>query len=143
MYLNSGFWQVNLCCQLIANMDIWVVSHLENLLKFLKLLSCECCPDSPFPFPLNCAKKERYIEFHRKWPQNHNKIQRYRNFCKLLCSWDGISNTFQRCTYIRCLSPNSTLNVHSSFQEENQQCPHAVLIPLIHCLSTAAEMHIF
>lgn len=51
--LNSGFWEVYLCCQLIANMDIWVVSHLENLLQFLELLSCERCPDSPFPFPLN------------------------------------------------------------------------------------------
>lgn len=113
MYLNSGFWEVYLCCQLVSNMDVRVVSHLENLLQFLKLLSCERCPDSPFPFPLNCANKERRIAFYRKRTQGHKKIQRSRNFCKLLCSRDGThSSTFQRCTYHRWLPPDPAVNAN-------------------------------
>lgn len=145
MYLNSGFWEVYLCCQLIANMDIWVVSHLENLLQFLELLSCECCPDSPFSFPFNCENKERCIAFYRKRPLGRKKIQRSINSCKLLCSWDGPPTPSRELfTVGDSLLTQQWMWMNSfTIQGLSQKCPFKVLIPLMHCMSRHTKPDVF
>lgn len=52
MYLHPGLWEVDPGCQLVADVDVWVVGEAEEFLQLLQLLRGEGGSDPPLALPL-------------------------------------------------------------------------------------------
>lgn len=54
LYLHPSFWEVDPGCQLAADVNVWVVGKVEDLLQLMQLLGGEGGSNPPLALPPFC-----------------------------------------------------------------------------------------